>query len=628
MPKREDAVSGAVGSVLLIALVIIGAAYVGMYVMSQPLPEKIPKVQFNVKVVDGDLVLEHVGGERLDRGAYGVIVDGTPTYPNRDWAMGGPPIVLPGLGNARSVRVVYIEGSGDTLLRSINSPWGFYVFPGFDPDETIDVPKPQSVTNYTFWNGIRPANWPLETGIDPSPDTVTAYDPSKVAYVAACDTKIFPPDSGIVPTGLAVPPEARLFVCDGTDDDREINDALSMVQGDDITHGGTVVLLGGTFTCSDRIRVPSYTRLVGQGSAKTKVRMFAEAGQSGYLPVTLDQPYVTVEGFSLYGNGFVMVTTSHVRVRNINATSLESDIPGAAMRPASGNGMFFVWATMNDLQDIEFYRCVARDCNTHGFNMNQQWDFKLDDSQARTIGWVRFVFCEAIQCGFGEPAGSRSEWITGFDLHEWQDLRHLFVINCTAYNNWESGFHLEPGGRYDDAGTIVANRTISEDIHFSNCTSADNGWRNTYSGAFFMSGFYLSRDTYLKDCVSVHNRNAGYYVHGGENCDFDHCWDTSSTYGWKVCKASSDIRITNCKSWNNPRWALWLSFSQGITVEHFEQHNVGGDRGYQNILGWYKDESAYQQPVTDSKFQITAYDNAMPIINHAGSGNTYDLSYG
>ncbi len=49
MTSREDAVSEAIGGVLLIALVLIGAALVGTYVASQPLPEKIPKVQFSVK---------------------------------------------------------------------------------------------------------------------------------------------------------------------------------------------------------------------------------------------------------------------------------------------------------------------------------------------------------------------------------------------------------------------------------------------------------------------------------------------------------------------------------------------------------------------------------------------------
>ena len=58
-------------------------------------------------------------------------------------------------------------------------------------------------------------------------------------------------------------------------------------------------------------------------------------------------------------------------------------------------------------------------------------------------------------------------------------------------------------------------------------------------------------------------------------------------------------------------------------MTNFEHTNVVGDRGYQNILGWYKDEAKYQQPVTDSYFDITAIGNGMPIINQAGSGNTY-----
>ena len=54
MTSSGDAVSEAIGGVLLIALVVIGAAIVGTYIASQPLPEKIPKVQFSVKDVDLD----------------------------------------------------------------------------------------------------------------------------------------------------------------------------------------------------------------------------------------------------------------------------------------------------------------------------------------------------------------------------------------------------------------------------------------------------------------------------------------------------------------------------------------------------------------------------------------------
>ncbi|MEN6518317.1 MAG: type IV pilin N-terminal domain-containing protein [Methanospirillum sp.] len=620
MTSREDAVSEAIGGVLLIALVLIGAAIIGTYITSQPLPEKIPKVQFSVKEVGDDIILEHQGGESLGQDAFHVLVDGENVDgdwviepdPGGTWSMGGR-IRITGhgssTGNSKSVGLVYSGGSGDTLLRHSSSPWGFnYAFPSYDEFESIELPDPWEHWDSSTWDPNQPSSWPPDrASIAASGDTVT-FDPSKVAYVAAHDSTMTP--SGQV-----------LFVCDGVNDESEINQALSIMKG------GTVYLLDGSFHCSGRISVPGHTRLSGQGSTETMVEVLAADGASGYLPVSLNQPDVTVEGFSLFGNGFVMVTTSHVRIRDITATSRELDKP-TAMRRASGNGMFFVWATTADLQDIEFYNCKAIECNTHGFNMNQQWDIGGSDTQARTIGWVRFVGCTATLCGFGEPAGSRSEWITGFDFHEWQDLRNMWVIDCWAENNWESGFHLEPGGRYDENGDIIGARTISEEIYFENCTSKGNGQRNTNPGAFFMSGYYLSRNTTLTNCHSEDNLNAGYYVHGGQFSTFIRCTDINSTYGWKVCKASSDITLTDCSSSDNLRWALWLSFSQRISVMNFQQHDVAGDRGYQDMLGWYKDELKYQQPVTDSWFDITADGNGLPIINQAGSGNTYSLTYG
>jgi len=143
-----------------------------------------------------------------------------------------------------------------------------------------------------------------------------------------------------------------------------------------------------------------------------------------------------------------------------------------------------------------------------------------------------------------------------------------------------------------------------------------------------MSGYYFSRDTRLENCRSFNNRNAGYYIHSGEDCEFTNCEDEGSTYGWKICKDTSDVTIDGCRSRDNSRWAFWISFSDHITVTDFQHTSVTGDRGFQNILGWYKDEAKYQQPVRDSEFHITAIGNGIPIMNRAGSNNEYFLTYG
>jgi FlaG/FlaF family flagellin (archaellin) len=615
MTSSEDAVSGAVGGVLLIALVLIGAAIVGTYVASQPLPEKIPKVQFSVKQNGDTLYIVHGGGEPVDRGTVKVDVDGVKYQRSiSDWRFGGDPIEIE-VGNVNanshiSVSLVYAGTSGETLLRSVNSPDGFgYVFPAPDPSEVIDLPTPQPTPG-----PYGDLSWQFPATGDPQPTFAPIN--GKHVYVAAKDSTIIPP----------YPP---LFVCNGVDDEREINDAIAMAQG------GIVELLDGNFRCSGRITLPERTTLMGQGSLKTTVEITAKGGGSGYLPIAVSSEYVNIGGFTMRGNAFVMVTRSHARVQDVRATCIDLD---GNWHTASGNGMFFVWVAppVTVIDDVEFYECHVVNAHTHGFNMNQDYS----DGVCRATTNIRFLNCRAVGCGYGVAGDpgitdstvtstnqSRSEWITGFDFHEWQDLVNCEVVNCVASDNWESGFHLEPGARYNDAGDEIGPRTVSKSVRFTDCTSSGNGQRNAYAGHFFMSGYYLSRNTTLTNCVSLNNRNAGFYVHAGENCDFTDCQDTGSTYGWKVCKASSDITLTDCISRENPRWALWLSFSQGIYVDNFQQYNIVGDRGYQNILGWYKDEAKYQQPVTDSEFHITAYGNGMPIINRAGSGNTYSLSY-
>jgi PKD repeat protein len=485
-----------------------------------------------------------------------------------------------------------------------------YVYPAPDPAEAVDVPPPAPAA--TAYDDLA---WQFPSTADPQP--TFAPDNNITVYVAAKDSTV------------VAPPNATLYRCDGAGDEVEINTAIAAAQG------GVVELLDGNFRCSGRITLAANTTLRGQGSLNTTVEIVAKSGSSGYLPIAISAEYVNVGGFTMRGNAFIMVTRSHVRVRDVRATCIDLD---GRWHTASGNGMFFVWVAVPQMvvDDVEFYECHAVDCQTHGFNMNQDYN----DGKSRATTNIRFLNCRAVRCGYGvyrDPGvtaptvtstnQSRSEWITGFDFHEWQDLINCEVVNCVAENNWESGFHLEPGSRYDSNGKSIGPRTVSKNIVFRNCTSSNNGQRNTYTGQFFMSGYYLSRDTHLYNCTSVNNRNSGYYVHAGSASSFEACTDDGSTYGWKVCKLSADIAITDCTSANNLRWALWLSFSQRIRVANFRHVGAVSYLGSQSILGWYKDEVAYQQPVTDSSFEITSVGNGMPIINQEGSRNTYSLHY-
>ena len=395
--------------------------------------------------------------------------------------------------------------------------------------------------------------------------------------------------------------------CDGVDDQREINNAFNSLP-DEV---GTVRLTAGTFHCSESVFPNGGCDLIGAGQGAT--RLVVVNDQSPFKPISVTRPSVHLKGFTIMGSGAVLVKASHVTVEEVIATSRG---PDGSLHRAGGNGMFYIWADGQTIEDVEFISCTAEDAHTHGFNINAI-------NLPKETRDIRFTNCVARRCGFGVAGGSRSEWITGFDIQEDNDLYDVQVINCRAEDNWQSGFHFEPG---EDKGTI------KKAITFSGCTAERNGQRYPISYPYtstFISGFYVHFNAAVTDCTSIDNKNAGFYVEGGDNVIFTRCTDRGSTYGWKVVKNARNIRLEDCASYSAERWALWSAFATNITLARFREVDAAGDQGYQSMLGWYYDNPSYQFPVTSSSFEIAASNSnrSLGIINRAGSGNTYTLSW-
>ncbi|ACL17649.1 PKD domain containing protein [Methanosphaerula palustris E1-9c] len=398
------------------------------------------------------------------------------------------------------------------------------------------------------------------------------------------------------------------YRCDGSSDQVQINQALDRLAGS----GGVVNLAAGTFHCDNFIYVPGAITLTGQGEGGTTIEMI-NSGETD-LPITVNSPEVSLSSFTLRGTGYIKITTSQVTVTDVAATNIGTN---GHRYPAGGNGMFFIWADgTHNIEDVSFINCRAVDCNTHGFNLNAKGTAPKETRN------IRFINCQATRCGFG--AESRDTDITGFDLQEENDVYDIQLIGCIADDNWESGFHFEPGE--DETPP-----TVKQGIVIRDCISRNNGQRNTLTYPYhtFMSGFFVSRNAVLTNCKAINNRNAGFFVQGGRNIIFNDCTDDGSSYGWKIVKWSSGVTLNDCTASDNKIWALWSAFADHITLNRFVQDNAGGLYGTQSMLGWYYGEPAYEQPVNDSYFDITAYGNhALPIINFNGTGNIYYLRWG
>ncbi|NLX50444.1 MAG: right-handed parallel beta-helix repeat-containing protein [Methanospirillum sp.] len=398
------------------------------------------------------------------------------------------------------------------------------------------------------------------------------------------------------------------ILCKGFKDDQQINEAFNRLPPE----GGTIQLTEGTFQIENWIHPKLNSNFYGAGQERTVINAYNPSRYAN--PIHLTRPNVHVKGFTLRGMSFFKIRTNGVVIEDVTVTSV--DINGVR-QPTDGNGMFFIWVDNPETGDITFRNCTAIDANTHGFNMNAD---RNASSDSWTIRNLRFIDCQAIRCGFGVDAGSNSEFSCGFDIQEANNLENVYMINCLAEDNWENGFHFEPGWYL---GT--------KNVYMEKCVARNNGQRKPAEAPFrdsYLSGWYVHRNSQLKNCVSINNKNAGFFAHDGVNTTFDNCIDIGSTYGFKIVKGCKDITLRDCWSQDAKEWAFWGAFGDNIRVENFHQMNMGGkavDGGAptQSNIGWYYHDPQYHHSVSNSYFDITGYGPSIDIMNRYGNGNTY-----
>ncbi|WP_440950585.1 right-handed parallel beta-helix repeat-containing protein [Methanosphaerula subterraneus] len=387
--------------------------------------------------------------------------------------------------------------------------------------------------------------------------------------------------------------QTAVYQCDGVDDQAEIAAALAAVP----TDGGIVVLLGGTFHITDEIVLPTGTTLLGQGPDRTTIEVTGY-----YKPLILSNNNCTLGGFKLINRGFVLVTGSHSTVHNITATTFQTG-------DAEANGAFFVFAKNRVVEDVEFRNCIAVDCGIHGFNVN-------GDGAPKTTKNLRYIDCSAIRCG---NADSSAVWTTGFDFHESNDLIGLRVIRCLAEDNWESGFHFEPGGQ-------VTPRTQSEDIVMEDCISKDNGQRNTLPESFFKSGYFIHRTAVLTNCTSINNQNCGFWTWGGDAVTFNNCTDDGSANAFSVGRTSEEITYNNCVSTNATKRGIYSFAATKIAFNNFSLVTPKNATGSIS-LGYRDGDAEKQYPVTDCTFDVTCtgVDPATVVMEKDTLRNTMNI---
>jgi hypothetical protein len=121
-PSRHIAVSEVVGTLILVAMVIIGMAIVGTLLLSQPLPSEVPHFHALVSNRSAGVYILHKGGDSLAAGQFQILVDGvdrTSAFLNNGdepWSVGETLYATLPSVPSYVVMVLNQSGGGSTVL--------------------------------------------------------------------------------------------------------------------------------------------------------------------------------------------------------------------------------------------------------------------------------------------------------------------------------------------------------------------------------------------------------------------------------------------------------------------------------------------------------------------------------
>jgi PKD repeat protein len=167
---QESGIAEILGSLMLIAIIGLGIAIAGVYLLNHSVNEKIPEFRASLANTSTSLTLHHDGGESIPRSSFIILVNGNPTNyvssnaSSQDWSIDetltfysyDPATPLP------DVKIVYNGSAGERVLAdfSSNLPYVVPTHTAGPTTTTTTTPTPcqPPVTSFTvnLTNGCTP----------------------------------------------------------------------------------------------------------------------------------------------------------------------------------------------------------------------------------------------------------------------------------------------------------------------------------------------------------------------------------------------------------------------------------------------------------------------------------------
>ena len=385
------------------------------------------------------------------------------------------------------------------------------------------------------------------------------------------------------------------FLCDGTDDDVQIQAAIDAI-GADSPRGGTVILHPGTYHCTSAINLRT--------SSNDK-EMISLCGIANGIK---DTWIAWADGTNCDGIIYEATTTLRGRFKLAN------------MQLANHNDGSYWTLKITAIDGGSIYDCIfenlyvsaggnSYDRSCGGCYIEADWASHfsrctIEDSRGTGFKADNSVNPSFESCFFAANKGHGC-WIVTY--------RASFV-NCAFENNGEAGVYNKHGLYLDASG--ARDKIV-------NCYAADN-----YGKGFFIR----ASETTLTNCIAKNNGlglSGGVWGAGGFWLTYEHiiCVNCISIdndtdvydIGFYVDK--NDVQLIGCQSRNNKYGVYLGSNADNCYIDVGLSGNTTNLRWASGATPVVFAERAYRTSVTTSAYDIEPYDNGK-IYNAATTSNT------
>lgn len=334
------------------------------------------------------------------------------------------------------------------------------------------------------------------------------------------------------------------YVCDGTDDQDEINRALQQLNG----VGGQVQLSLGTFHCSGPVQMRARTMLTGQGRGTVLLAHGTWPAYDGAargavieaLNVGVDRTQVA--HLAIDGNRYNSGADVQGIYYHITDSANFTLTPDAVHRfhnlyivKTLGDGVHLKGSEMrgNSLSHIRVFTVGKSDeIEAHGFNLECP-DLFIDSCEAGGCSgngfWVQ---------GANHHYSNCKAWYAGLSGWQIQAVRGVYST-CVAQDNRQHGFYISAGPN-----------------SLSACHADSNSWHKAAPTADF-DGFHIAWGNHIQlvGCSAYdknekergHWQRYGFYLHGNSGNGPTHCQilgtakdNVSGTVGYALPELASE----------------------------------------------------------------------------------------